>query len=191
MNLFKKNNKKNSSGFTLVELLVTISILVVITSISLAGYSSFGSSTELKNAAHELSISILNARIYGIGSVSQKDSYDKSYGIHFDKNSSNSYLIFIDLDEDSLYSGTSENVKVVSINKKFEIGKICGILPGGSTNCSPGINYLDILFKRPLPEVIINSDTQSNYKEAEIYLSAGGSETSVIKINLTGRIMAN
>ncbi len=189
----KKNHhrgKRFLTGFTLVELLVTTSIILIITSVSLVGYSNFGDVTELKNAAYEISVSILKTRTYGMGSVGSSGGlYEKPFGIHFDMSTPNKYIIFVDLDEDKLYTEASENVKIVSINEKFKIKKICGVSVVGGRECSPTtISNLDIVFKRPLPEVFING---GSYKEGEIYLTSDGSNESVIEVNLTGRITVN
>lgn len=182
-------------GFTLVELLISISIFTVITTVAVFSHTEFNGSVLLTNLAYEIALSIRQAQFYGI-SVKQNSSsnFDSSYGIHIDTNSPTTYTLFEDTAVSTQHVKDSNDVDVqtFSISRGNKISKIC---IGGSLPCVSA-RFLDLTFKRPNPDAYIASgnDTDSgaitgSYKsEADICISSPQGTVRKIIVESTGQI---
>lgn len=101
-----------SGGFTLVELLVTITIFVILTGIVLFNQSRFNSTILLTNLAYDTALTVRQAQTYGLN-IKEFNSDNVStnflpYGVHFDISNSNfskSFILFADLDYDPTIEG--------------------------------------------------------------------------------------
>lgn len=148
---------KSSSlkGFTLVELLISISIFTLITTVSVFNYSSFNSSVALTNLAYEIALSVRQAQFYGI-TVKQSSSalvaeelFSSGYGVHFERNSA-SYVLFEDKSVvNHVYSPSTELLETYTIQKGNKIAKMCVNSLSG-LDCTP--TSLDLSFVRPNPD---------------------------------------
>jgi prepilin-type N-terminal cleavage/methylation domain-containing protein len=95
------------AGFTLVELLVTISIFVLLTGIVLFNQTKFNSTILLTNLAYDTALTIRQAQTYGVNvkEFNRQDGGDKKflpYGVHFETGDNNkSFILFTELDYES------------------------------------------------------------------------------------------
>lgn len=176
-------------GFTLVELLVSIAIFTIITSVAVLNHSSFNSSVLLTNLAYEIALSVRQAQFYGIVvKQSSTGSFDAGYGIHFDLGSSpSSYVLFEDrAPQDHLYN-TGEAIETYKIQKGNTIGKIVLTTASGTSSQS----VVDISFIRPNPDTFIRYGalTSNIASRAEVCVfSPGGTNKRKIIIEATGQI---
>jgi prepilin-type N-terminal cleavage/methylation domain-containing protein len=177
-------------GFTLLEVVVVLGIFGVLSGIVIFNYGKFRSDTTLVNMAYEVALSIREAQIYGVSarsSVSGSPDFDKAYGIHFQGIASNQYLLFSDNDESNVYSGTTcaspgsdTCVTPYTLQSNIIISDVAILNNGG--NCPNNNNRLDIVFKRPNPEPIINDKTDTS--RAQVTLTApDGAKRYVIIYN--------
>jgi Tfp pilus assembly protein FimT len=154
----KKIFKKYTSGFTLVELMVSIGIMIMILSLVMVNYKKFDSGVVLTNLAYDVGLSIRNAQTYGINvrGVTQgiNTSYSSRYGVHFEMTSPNSYFIFADNDNSSIYESANDTVvDTYRLMGGYVISALCVISNEGVETCSVGNDALiDITFKRPNPD---------------------------------------
>jgi len=130
------NTHKNFfGGFTMVELLVTVAIFTVITSILVVNYPKFSSKIILENVAHDIGLSIreaqsfgLNVRAFGTGS----GALFPSYGAHFSLRKSGDpaderhFLLFADIFPDP--------EKPTKNDKKYGTPADCTIAGGECVN---------------------------------------------------------
>jgi len=189
-----KDRKQRHRGFTMVELLVTISFFVVITSIVLVRHATFSGNILLTNLAYDVALSIREAQVFGL-SVKEfgtgSGEFDVGYGVHFDNGSNTSYILFADRGViNQKYDGSSEIVDVFNISKGNTISRFCGVLLSGIEKCSPSdISYLDISFKRPDPDAsILSSITSDSYSSARITVRSSQGKERTITIGITGQI---
>lgn len=160
-------------GFTLVELMVTVSVMMIMTSIVFFNYNRFNESTLLSSFAYDMSLTIRQAQVYGVatrqGSGSQSDpvtvdsaalnNFKSAYGVHFDKATTADFPLKLFADSpigDGVYNLADDGVPLqsYSFQRGIKISNLCLTLTdGGAENCT--YTKLDITFRRPDPEAII------------------------------------
>ena len=109
--------KKNCSGFTLVELLVSITIIAIIASLSIANYKKGGTATDLKMVTQDIVSEVRKVQGYALGSKEFNGlSPAGGWGISFSEGSSE-LVIFAD-DGDRQYSNSE-----IFLKRKFSISE--------------------------------------------------------------------
>ena len=100
----KKFFFQNKSGYTLVETLVSVSIIAIISSIYIMGYKSYNQQGGVRLAGHVLASEI---RIAQNSALSQREFNGNppagGWGVFFDLSKPTQYIIFADLNEDGAY----------------------------------------------------------------------------------------
>lgn len=189
MNIF--SHKKNK-GFSLIELVVSVAIFTIITSVVLARHSQFSGTLLLENLAYDVALSVRKAQVFGLSVrefTTGSDEFGVGYGVYFDSSSNDSYIFFADRNGDGKYTDSTEMVETFSFRGGNFISEFCGILSNNNEKCSGSdITSLNILFERPNPEAIINSIPTDIYSSARITVSSPqGTERSVV-VSVTGQI---
>ena len=145
-------------GFTLVELMVSIGIFSVITSVAVYNNAQFNSSILLTNLAYEIALSIRQAQVYGITvRKDSADNFNSAYGIHFNLSTPTSYILFQDTAADDHVYNTIGDVSLETFNvqKGNGVTKFC-VTDSGAPTCYTGSGEaLDITFVRPNPDALI------------------------------------
>ncbi len=180
-------------GFTLIEMMVVLAIILIITSIALLGQSSFNRSLVLTDTAYTIAFSVREAQSLGISSRKAGTIQNAGYGVHFSANASN-YLLFADTNPvapgdtanpdvcsghtetsgpeakpgNCMYDAVSEIVRTYTLNNGFKIKSFCGTPAGGgaercSTSSSGALQALDILYMRPNTNSVIIGITNSSF----------------------------
>lgn len=184
MNLTNTNNKRltASRGFTLMEMVVTVGIFALISTVVIVRNAQFDNETLLQNLAYDVALSIRQAQQFGVNVRASDGVFEGAYGAHFDAEST-TYFAFIDMDEDGVYDEPEELVETYSLGRGATIGAICHVQAGGD-DCSLG--RLDIVFRRPDPDAVINNGAIS---QATVELISGRKDgTRIISIESTGQI---
>jgi prepilin-type N-terminal cleavage/methylation domain-containing protein len=187
--LFSKRNFNR--GFTLVELLVTISIFVILTGIVLFNQTKFNSTILLTNLAYDTALTVRQAQTYGINikefnSTGNSDGGEfLSYGVHFEKGAK-SFILFTDLDSNDIFDGATTTcqksegcVTRYNIKRGNYIKDICAeALTASSSVCGTSLTNVNTVFVRPNPDAVIksyiNNTVSSEY--AAITIILGGVE---------------
>ncbi len=148
---FSLTNSRSSRGFTLVELLVSIAVIVVITSIVLVRYDSFDSTTLLKNAAYDIALTLRDAQIKSVSAVRNGASDAKyPYGVTFTAGAGVKTFTMFRFASATAYpqydDPLTSDLLTDEIERSMYVSEIC-IDDGGGDNC--GISRLDISFRRP------------------------------------------
>jgi len=200
--IFKKQNNKNY-GFTLVELLVTISMFVIITGVVLVNSNKFDNTVLLHNFAYDVALTIKQAQSYGVN-VSENisgtfNSAGEAYGVYFDlTQSKTNFVLFNDTNLSRKYdnsiticlSGDPECIQKYSMTKGTYIKSIC--TGTSDVDCNPA-SRLSLLFQRPnLNALIYTIGDDSSLSVAQAYakivLSASDQATSSVIVTSIGQI---
>ncbi len=194
----KKTTPKLVSGFTLVELLITISIFVIITGVVLVNSKSFDNSVLLHNFAYDVAITVKQAQSYGVNiSENNFGTFNSSYGVYFDLTQSRTnFVLFNDIGTSpnlkydsnltSCLTSDSECIQKYSMIRGTSIQDIC--VGDNEGNCS-SVNQLSILFQRPNLGAMIYKDNETNNKSyAKIVLSSANGSTASVVVTSVGQI---
>lgn len=211
---------KLSAGFTLVELLVVLAIIVTITSVVLTSQSSFNKTLILANTAYDVALSLRSAATYGLGghAISMLPT---GYGMHFELSTPGSFTLFADtypapsalsvchpvddqttLDAQpgncSYESAQDATVMVYTLGNNITIGDFCAFA-SGSWSCAyaegGGLTALDIVFARPDADPFMSVNraysTLSPVTNACLTISSPLGGERYVAVSSTGRITAN
>ena len=176
-----------------MELLVTLSLFVVLTTIVLFSQSKFNGSILLTNLAYDVALTVRQAQTYGVN-VRETSSgvFDKAYGVHFDiLTDDKKFLLFADSGGGSGYDGSDIEVNKYNIKRGNYIKEIRVINSNDclSSNDGCSVNKLDITFLRPDPDARFESNpTKQNITEAKIIISSANGDTRNVLVNSTGQI---
>jgi prepilin-type N-terminal cleavage/methylation domain-containing protein len=175
-------------GFSLIELLVVLSIIMVLTFVVLTTQSSFNKTLVLSNTAYDIALSIRTAETYGLGSrtVTGVSQRNVGHGIRFDISQPNRFVFFADSTPaasasnchglppsdaggatspaaqpgDCIYqAGSDVAVKTYTIENNITITNFCTYTSGTPTcTGSGGVTTLDVVFSRPNPDAFISKN---------------------------------
>ncbi|MEK7650640.1 MAG: type II secretion system protein [Patescibacteria group bacterium] len=192
--------RAQSRGFTLVEMMVVVSIIIIMTGVVLAGLPGFRDRSSLDLVAQEVALVIRQAQAFGSqtrGAFFGSNSPFPSYGVYINLSqggiqpSANSFVLF----GDNKNTGTT---------KTFDLaGGICGVVNSECRevyNLSGGLVFtkvqlcesagacqdisnttpLNILFNRPNPEAAFNNGSGNSLDS-----SCTGGVCSYAKITLS------
>lgn len=173
--------KTSFGGFTLVELLVTVSIFAIITTTILIRNSKFDEETLLGSTAYDVALSIRQAQNFGINVRGQEGNFDNAYGVFFD-NDSDTYYLFVDSDGDGAFTDP-EILQTYKLGRGFTVNKICD----ETNDCASQVSEAVVLFRRPSPEAILTGDGGSiSGVSIELVTPRGGQR--FISVAPTGQI---
>jgi prepilin-type N-terminal cleavage/methylation domain-containing protein len=203
--LFHKKNKKYGNGkrgFTLTELIVTVSIVTLLTTVAVANFRQVDNSLVLQNVAHQVALVARKAQISGIsvqGIESGGVALFPSYGINFDMSKNTSFILFSDTTAtNKLFDGvcpkvlpTDECVGPYTLANGYTIKELCGNLKTGGSFATCALSRLDISFTRPNPDALMIgniSTPPTGFSDGEIVIQSKTGKTKTIVIWKTGQI---
>lgn len=210
--MFLKNKKKQiqkSKGFSLIELIVVVSIFLIISSITLFKQSKFSSDILITNTAYEVALAIREAQVFGSGSKQGEDTSanrSKSYGIFFDDGEAKNFLLFSEEPVvsgqtklyDSMYDPSNDAFSVedtITLNRDQKINDFCGIDgDDDEEQCASeaDIEGLSISFVKPnLNPIIkgISGAEETVFSGAKIIVQSDlGDKCRTIFVNNVGQI---
>ena len=181
-------------GFTLIELMVVIGIMLVITTLILARYSQFNGTVLLRDLAYDVGLSIREAQVYGISGRSVDGTFAYRYGVYFSKAAPTQYTLFGDKNNNQAYDG-DEIVSVYTMRAGYGLSEMCATRSSdGASRCASRneISTLTVMFKRPEPDAIIRSDVVSEtYRDVTFTLLSPSGATRSVTVTSTGQISIN
>ncbi|HEY4514113.1 MAG TPA: prepilin-type N-terminal cleavage/methylation domain-containing protein [Candidatus Paceibacterota bacterium] len=166
---FCNDRSKSDKGFTLMELLVVMGIIVIISSLILASNTRFGGAVILQNLAYDIALSIRQAQVYGISvRGTGASNFNAGYGMYFDTTTNpKNYVLFADTNGNGLYTisavDSSERIASTDIGRNYYIDAVCApaTIDGNTKLCTSPVERLDIVFRRPEPDAYISADSNS------------------------------
>jgi len=183
-----KLNLKSNKGFSLVELLVSVAVLVIVSGLVFFNQSGFNNSVLIENLAYEISLTIRQAQSYGLQSKvfeTGTDIFMIGYGVYFDLSHNNQLILYADGDSNHHYDGGVEDklIDTLKMTNNSTIERLCVGDP-----CSD-VNKLDIAFIRPNPTAFINYVAGIDEIEiCEIHIKSVRGEKKKIVVNKIGQI---
>ncbi|HEY9584162.1 MAG TPA: prepilin-type N-terminal cleavage/methylation domain-containing protein [Candidatus Paceibacterota bacterium] len=113
-----RNGHFTKGGFTIIEILTVIAILVLITAAMLSSNNFFGANLLLTNLAYDVSSTIREAQFYGLSKknwledlttemITQNEGFDTGYGIRFGNDNSKAFGMFYETGPSNWHCGTS------------------------------------------------------------------------------------
>lgn len=188
LNKNRQGTACRQAGFTIVELIVTTSILVIVSTLIFANYPKFRENVSLKKTAQEIALTIRRAQTYGLSvrEFRQGTGIFPGYGVHFDIAYPDSFVLFADINGNNAYDGTTEDIESLKIQTNEKLSSLCTNVktsPPGSC----GFNKIDIIFFRPKPLVTIKADG-SDFFDAEIKIVSPRGQIKTIVILSSGQI---
>lgn len=168
--------KTGESGFTLVEMLVAVSIMIILSATLLVNYGSFDSRLTVTLLAHQIAGWVHETQVsaMSIRRALNEGTQFPGYGLYFNASDPKKFIFFADLDRDRVYdpydpvSGKCGDVseeceQEVTLLRGNVIASLCGDQPsssGQAASCasvitgSPALypsNEAHIVFMRPNP----------------------------------------
>lgn len=191
-------------GFTLVEMMVVVSIIVIMTGVVLAGLPGFRDRSSLDLVAQEVALVIRQAQAFGSQTRFAAAAFP-SYGIYFnisDVNqtfqSSNSFRLFADIGSpsDGHFSdgaGTQCAASGAECREVYTLGggititelNLCVKDSGTETCNSLGLDHLNIIFNRPNPEAHFADNYSSSNNPNNLDNNCNGNACSYAKVILS------
>lgn len=205
---------KNKKGFSLAEVLVSISIMGLISLVVIFNYSSFNDRVSLSSAQQEVAVAVREAQTYGL-SVKEADigsgGFNFAYGIHFDPSKPKGYLVFVDRDGSNTYDDSGavcgnpsteciekftlkNGVEIVNTNNNYD--GICDAVNCGK-DIQGGVRTMDIIFRRPSPNALIYFINAAGHvavgpsSRARVILVSSKGTRKTITIESTGHVLVN
>lgn len=193
------------SGFTLLELLVTTSIFLIITSVVVAGYPKFRSQISVGKVAREMAIATRQAQAFGLAVRELGGAAPSAYGVYFSASERREMIVFADKSGgrrdiydpgDGCGADNSECVERF-LMKGVSIRDLCASPGGldGDEEClgdDPPLERIDISFRRADPDSRIYRDANNNtaYAAAYIHLQSDRypERRKVMRVWVTGQI---
>ena len=191
-------------GFTLVEMLVSVSVLGLIMSVALYNYGTFNDDLVLSSAGQEIAIAMRQAQTYGltVKEVSTHGGvFSSAYGIYFDTDTEpTSYYIFADTNSNFKFengngcgsgAGPTECVEKFNLRNGVKVTDVCN-----QSACSGvlGVKMMDVTFLRPNPDARIYFSNSSGVILAgpsltgKIILTSPKGKSLTITVESTGQV---
>lgn len=141
---FKRLQKLSKvAGFGIIELLVSISIMVIISAVIMVQQKSFNSAVLLRSQAYNIALEARQIQLSAVSATGAAGDFRSLLGLHFDTASNQEYKIFKDADNDKYYDATEIFGKQGKLDKRFEIRAIRAV---GDTITGTAVS---VVFERP------------------------------------------
>lgn len=176
-------------GFTLVELIVSISIMIIVMTITLSGRPEAVVRLALNDIASQTELLIRQVQLRGSAISSARDVYGGA-GVFFDRASSTQIATFRDKVDAELVTALStgnglfdqgvspEPKELLLYTRGNRIGKLCVSMSTSTFSCNdendPVITNLTISFNRPSQKahIYINNATTTDFSSACIQIDS-------------------
>ncbi len=159
---------KRSSGFTIIELMVSISIMSVLLSLVLYNYRTFSNRLAVSGNAQDLNLTIRQTQAFRTStqeSSAGAGDFTTPYGLVFRRVTQGdpmaTYLLFADKDGNNRYNSSltyclpdTECVQQLALRDNVAVGYI---KTAGDAQCDVNPEYVTILFKRATADPVIST----------------------------------
>ena len=199
----KKQNTNHHRGFTLIEMVVSLSIFAFMTAFLLAKYGTFNQGILLTDLAYDTAITIRNAQasalnVQGVASSTYvgKLIFSNAYGVHFGGSTPvNQFIYYVNTGVAGLpsrtFAGGSQIITTYTMKTGDVISEIC-IQPESPCLSTDSVTSLDIAFQRPNPDALMTAYSASvgttSPSFAQVTIVANDGSTRYVAVRSTGEI---
>ena len=114
---------KKQKGFTLIETVVSLSIIFILSAIILPRYSSLRYEFNLLRSGYKFSQDIRRAQEMATSAKQFNNSVPSGYGVYLSKNDT-SYIIYADISDNQKYGAGDQIVETIDLNRKIYIKNV-------------------------------------------------------------------
>jgi len=192
-------------GFTLIELLISVAIFVIMTSLVVAKYGNFNTSTLLTDTAYDVALALRTAQTYGLSvknASAVTANFSVSYGVDFrtgaggscggQTSTSNATNMVLFADTATPNNICDPNDTLVDSYLLTRGAVVSGLCAGTGSSCTVdgSVSQLDVTYLRPNPEatICINGSCGSRYTYAEVVIKGTDGSTRTIAVYENGQI---
>lgn len=199
-NFLHKTHREFLTGFTIIELIVTVSIFLVVSSIVLVSYPDFSQRMALNRTVQEIALTFRKAQSFALA-VRGFESQFPGYGVRFDlADSDRTFILFADFPivgaEDFLgdqrYGGadSGEKAEEFYIQTSARITRLCkNRQEDGVSWESCALNNVEAVYTRPDPIIALRADGDAQgVSNLGVEISSLRGVTKTIVIWGTGQI---
>ncbi len=133
-----------SGGFTLVELLVTIGIVMAVMGVVFLKNGAFSGAVGLRNQAFEVAFALREAQLLAVSANETAPNQLQRYGVHF-TSGTRAFTIFQDTNNDNFYTTSDTVVRTVRVGEDYEMGRLLN----ASGSVTDNDTEYAILFQKP------------------------------------------
>lgn len=191
----RSRKTRPTRGFTVVELMVTLGIVVLVTGVVMIRYSSFNSSVLLTSQAYLVGFDIREAQSLAVSVRGNSSEFREEYGMYFDMANPAQYILFQDDATNGAHTPAryhaGEGIGIpYKVDSRFEIINLCGT-NSASRTCyasdpsttgevvDTAFNNVAVSFKRPDFDAAFYNASKSGLQSVEIHF--GNDQTTIIK----------
>jgi type II secretory pathway pseudopilin PulG len=185
--------KTNSGGFTIIELLMSIAIIIIVSTVVMFQYRDYTINVDLKTQAADIAVILREAQVNATSGkevVAGSNNFKENYTVRFDT-AAKTYTIFSDLNN----NGTPDLTNSVTTNEN----PVTHSLKGGyelcidntdDEECDSSITPFSVTYKYGSYNVTVDNPATSIVETlAEIVVKKPGStRKEIVRIWSTGRI---
>ena len=177
-NLFRISNFefRISKGFTLLELLVVVAVIIILTAIVLPNYRSGDKGLALQRSASKLAQDLRRTQEMSMSARKASGSVPDGFGIYFNIASPNSYILFADFNDNHHRDGGDQDLETINLESKIRI-----------SNLSPAASF-SIVFAPPDPTVWINDLSSGVVAQITLSIENNPSNYQIISVNNAGLV---
>jgi len=170
-----------SAGFGLIELLVTMSIMTLVSTIVLVNQGTFNNAIVLRNQTYEIAFMLRQAQLVAVSGTDNRVGDGQRFGVQINR-SQNSVTLFSDTNNSGTYNAGDTVLDSRRLDSRFEIDAVSI----GSTN---NVAILHVIFERPNFDAQLRDGGTLRTGVAEIVVSSRNGGTSrVIQVTNSGNI---
>jgi prepilin-type N-terminal cleavage/methylation domain-containing protein len=181
--------RRLKAGFTFVEMLISMSIVVLFSTIILANQRRFESSLTTKSLAYEVALVFRQAQVFSLAVRGSGSSFEVAHGVHFDQSTPDAFFLYVDEDDNARYdSGTDTVIERFSLRSGSQIADLC--VESASPRCA--LESLDVVYERPDPDANITSfdgvTRRTRHSDASVRIRSRYGVERVVRVTLPGQI---
>ncbi len=140
----------------MMELLVSLAVFVLISTIVLMNYGSFESSLTTESLAYEVALALRQAQVFSLSVRGFGSNFQVAYGIHFERSDPTTFFLYVDQNDNARYDplpGPDVILETFTLRKGSTIVDLCA----QKTVLQCNLMMLDVVYERPNPDANITS----------------------------------